>query len=119
MDSGWAAVIGSLVGGLGTFCATWLNAELTRRKRDPAEEAAKELLRSLLNRPRWNWASIKTLGNVVGADEVIVRRLLLEIGARGSMQDSSLWGLVARNPIDGIANRHDDPEGIDEQTSNS
>lgn len=101
MDSGWAAVIGSVVGGLGTFAATYLSAYLSRKKPDPSEEAAKGLLRSLLDNPTWTWRSLDSLANVVGTNEETVRRLLLEIGARGSMRDGRLWGLTSRNPITG------------------
>jgi hypothetical protein len=99
MDSGWAAVLGSAVGGMGTFAATWLNAHLSRKKPDPAEEAAKRLLKELLEQPFWDWRHIRTLANVVGTDEPTVRRLLLEIGARGSTQSGEMWGLVSRNPM--------------------
>jgi hypothetical protein len=99
MDSGWAAIIGSLVGGAGTFGATWLSAHLNRKKPDPADEAAKNLLRVLLEGGRFGWRTIDTLANVVGTDEQTVRRLLLEIGARGSMKDGRLWGLITRNPV--------------------
>jgi hypothetical protein len=109
MDSGWAALLGSVVGGIGTFGATWLNAYLNRKKPDPSEEAAKALLRAMLNRPKWKWANIRTLANVVGTDEQTVRRLLLLIGARGSMKDGAVWGLTSINPIEKAATPDDDP----------
>jgi hypothetical protein len=99
MDSGLAAVIGSVVGGAGTFAATWLNAHLTRKRPDPSEVAAKTLLRTLLLDGRFRWRKLPTLANVVGTDEQTVRRLLLEIGARGSTKDGQLWGLLSRNPL--------------------
>jgi hypothetical protein len=101
MDSGWAAVIGSAVGGLGTFAATWLSARLNRKEPNPSEEAAKALLRKLLETPGYHWRRIDTLANVVGTDEVTVRRLLLEIGARGSMRNGQYWGMTSRNPLEG------------------
>ena len=99
MDSGWAAVLGSLVGGVGTFGATWLNARLNRKTPDPAEEAAKRLLKEMLEDRMFKWRHILTLANVVGTDQQTVRRLLLEIGARGSMNSGDFWGLVSRNPM--------------------
>jgi hypothetical protein len=113
MDSGVAALVGSIggaiVGTLGTLGTTWLSAHLNKKKPDAAEEAAKVLLRTLLNRPKWKWARIETLSNAVGSDEVTVRRLLLEIGARGSLIDGHVWGLLSRNPISDQA----DKEGSD------
>ena len=99
MDSGWAALVGSIVGGAASFGGTWLNAYLNRKKPDRSEEAAKQILKDLLDDPLSNWWHISTLANVAGTDEVTVRRLLLEIGARGSAHGGGLWGLVSRNPI--------------------
>ncbi len=110
MDSGWAAILGSIVGGLGTFAATWLSAYLNRKQPDPSEEAAKKLLLTMLDRETWGWASIDTLANVVGTDHAHVRKLLLEIGARGSMRDGNTWGLISRNPIGDAKVPDDDPD---------
>jgi hypothetical protein len=114
MDSGWAAIIGSAVGGIGTFAATWLSGYLNRKRPDPSEEAAKTLLRKMLEAPQWKWRRIKTLANVVGTDEATVRHFLLEIGARGSMSDPGHWGLVSRNPLgrleDDVVKQEDAPK---------
>lgn len=111
------AIVG-LIGILGTLCASlgsvWLKDYLDKKRTNPAEEAAKALLRSLLNRPKWKWSSIETLANVVGADETTVRRLLLEIKARGSMRDGTVWGLISRNPIETAP---DDPIPLDDPDS--
>jgi hypothetical protein len=109
MDSGWAGVIGAAVGVLGTLGTTWLNHHYAQTKKNHAEEAAKNLLRALLN-GKWNWRSMRVMANVVGTDEETVRRLLLEIGARGSMRDPVLWGLVSRNPIGEDDLPRDDPQ---------
>jgi len=37
--------------------------------------------------------------HVIGADEATTKRLLLEIGARGSEDGQDLWGLLERNPF--------------------
>lgn len=99
MDSGLAALLGSVVGGIGTFGATWLNVHVNRKRPDPAEEATKQLLRELLDHPDHDWRHMHTLANVVGLDQSTVRRLLLQIGARGSTRDGNLWGLVSRHPL--------------------
>ncbi len=46
-----------------------------------------------------NWRRLSTLSNVTGLSEPEAKQLLVEIGARGSETDSSLWGLVSRNPL--------------------
>jgi len=92
----------TLVVGFFTLAASlggvWLNDYLAKQRKSASEEAAKRLLTTMLNR-KWKWNRIDTLANVVGTDEATVRRLLLEIGARGSMKDGRLWGLLTRNPI--------------------
>ena len=47
----------------------------------------------------FSWRSLSTLSNVTGLDEDEAKRLLVEIGARGSETNPSLWGLVSRNPL--------------------
>ncbi|HWA92453.1 MAG TPA: hypothetical protein VG889_20625 [Rhizomicrobium sp.] len=99
MDSGWAAVVGSIVGGIGTFSATWLSAHLNRARPDPSTEAAKQLLKKMLQSRGFEWRTIVTMSNVVGLPEAETRKLLLEIGARGAENDPELWGLISRNPL--------------------
>jgi hypothetical protein len=100
MDSGWAAVIGSIVGGVGSFAATWLSAHLNRKRPDPADEAAKTLLRKMLGSEKYPWRKLQSLSNVIGADEATTRRLLLEVGARGDVGQGAVWALVSRRPVD-------------------
>jgi len=64
----------------------------------------------MLDREKWQWASIDTLANVIGTDHARVRKLLLEIGARGSMRDGNAWGLISRNPIKDAEIPEDDPD---------
>ena len=99
MDSGLAVVLGGLIGVCGTLGSTWLNHHFEQSKKDEGEEAAKKLLKELLETRQHHWRRIDTLANVVGTDEATVRRLLLEIGARGSMRNGRYWGLASRNPI--------------------
>jgi hypothetical protein len=108
MDSGWAVIIGGTVGVFGTWGTTWLNHYFAQSKKNKSEESAKKLLLSLLN-GKWRWRNIQVMANVVGTDEETVRRLLLEIGARGSMREPRLWGLVSRNPIGEADLPADDP----------
>jgi hypothetical protein len=114
MDSGLAAIIGSIggaiVGTLGTLSTTWLSSHLGRKKPDAAEEAAKALLRQMLEDPIFSWRHMVTLANVVGTDQKTVRRLLLEIGARGSTKDGDLWGLVSKHPLNDMENDDDSNE---------
>jgi hypothetical protein len=46
-----------------------------------------------------NWRTLSALANVTGLTELEAKRLLVEIGARGSETNPDLWGLVSRNPL--------------------
>ena len=50
-------------------------------------------------------AQNRNLANVTGLSEEHVREYLIEIGARGSEADPTVWGLISRNPLSSI---HDD-----------
>jgi len=99
MDNGWAAIIGAGVGVIGTLSTTSLNAYLSRKRPDPADMAAKQLLIDMLSTNEFRWRQIRTLSNVIGLPEESTRKLLLEIGARGSERNPDLWGLVSRHPL--------------------
>lgn len=99
MDNGLAVILGGAIGVIGSWGTTGINVYFSRKKPDPAEAAAKVLLKDLLEMPDWRWRKLATLANVIGADEGTTRRLLIEAGARGSMRNGALWGLTSRNPI--------------------
>ncbi len=100
MDASIATgVIGSVLGAGATLGATWLNGRFNRKMPYSAEKEAKRLLLGMLKEPDWKWRKIGTLGNVIGVDHATVRRLLLEIGARGAMNNPDYWGLASRNPF--------------------
>jgi hypothetical protein len=101
MDSGWAGILGSMVGGIGTFSATWLSAHLNRKRPDPAREAAKSILRQILEVDPRAWLRIDKLSNAVGMKIEDTQNLLLEIGARGSRENPKYWGLIVNNPTVG------------------
>lgn len=99
MDSGWAALLGALIGGMATLGGTLLNAHLNRARPDPADVAAKALLQQMLEVKKLHWRTLHTMANVVGLPDERTRELLLEIGARGSENNADLWGLISRNPL--------------------
>jgi len=98
-DGGGWVVLGTAIGAAGSALTTWLNAYLTRKRPNPADEAAKLILRQMLEASGLHWQTIRTLSNVVGLSQERTRELLLEIGARGSKLNPELWGLVSRNPL--------------------
>lgn len=45
------------------------------------------------------WRKLDTLMHVIGANEETTKRLLLEIGARGSEDKQEHWGLIKYHPF--------------------
>jgi len=93
MDSGIAALLGSLVGGFfslaGTALAQWLAGREARKLDDVRQDTLKKRF-AASNR---TWIPMPSLMDCIGADrETTVRHLLL-IGARRSMAGSDSWGL--------------------------
>ncbi len=72
---------------------------LQQRAKDRTDIKRKELLMTMLEDERFTWRQLETLMHVIGADEETTKRLLLEIGARGSEDKQELWGLIKRNPF--------------------
>lgn len=96
---GFAGVIvGAIISVSGNFLLHWYQ-DKSRRKLD---EGRKNLLEQMLRDTRFvdRWRNITTLSRVVGADEVTTKRLLIEVGARGSEKDDGLWGLLEYHPLD-------------------
>lgn len=93
MDSGWAALLGSFVGGLmslaGTVLAHWL-AGCDARKLDKVRQDTLKKRFAASNR---QWVQIEKLMDCIGADRETTVRHLLIIGARRSMAANDSWGL--------------------------
>ena len=93
-------VIGALIAVGGNVLLHWLK-ERPQRELDAAR---KKLLTKMLNDPQFpeHWRKITTLSRVVGADAETAKRLLIELGARGSEKDDGLWGLIEHHPLNKI-----------------
>jgi len=101
MDHNASALIGLLGVTLGSILAPIVNcliAKATRQKQTRLEKAQKQLLEKMLNHSEYQWRSLNTLKNVIGADESTTKILLLDLGARGT-DDGKNWGLISRNPL--------------------
>ena len=98
MDSGLAGFLGALAGAFATLGGVVLTDQLKSCRQARRDRPRKELLKKMLEKGL-NWRSLSTLSNVTGLDEDEAKRLLVEIGARGSETDPSLWGLISRNPL--------------------
>ncbi len=101
----WISVIGIIGGIVGAGIAAASNFLLHRHQDAPRREldkGRKKLLEQMLLDSRFtnHWRKISTLSRVVGADEETTKRLLIELGARGSEKDDGFWGLLKYHPLD-------------------
>lgn len=92
-------VMGAVIGSIATVAVQWLRHYLEERSQEKKEEPRRQVLKQMLNNPKHSWRKLETLMHVIGADEETTKRLLLEIGARGSEDGQALWGLIKRNPL--------------------
>jgi hypothetical protein len=74
---------------------------LKERTKAKKEEPRRKLLIELLEDPKHtqHWCLLDMLMAVIGADEETTKRLLIEIGARGSQDINRNWGLIKYHPI--------------------
>ncbi|HEY4299382.1 MAG TPA: hypothetical protein VGM73_00830 [Candidatus Didemnitutus sp.] len=92
-----SALIGGFITIAGQFSIEWWR-ERPRRK---ADAGRKKLLLRMLNEPAHTWRKFERLKRVIGADDEATKRLLIEVGARGSEDGDDVWGLLSRNPFKG------------------
>lgn len=103
----WIALvglIGGVVGAVLTIAGSILVHWLQDHPRRALDQKRKALLKTLLEAR--NWRKLSTLSRVVGADAETTRRLLIEVGARGSEKpredEEEVWGLISKHPLDKI-----------------
>lgn len=101
----WGSVvglIGVLVGASITITGNFLLHWFQDKPRRALDVKRKKLLEKMLRDPRFKeqWREFTTLSRVVGADEETTKRLLIELGARGSEKADGLWGLLEYHPLE-------------------
>lgn len=101
----WVAIvgfIGALIGSLLTLAGNLFLHWLQDRPRRMLDERRKNLLKIMLNDSRFpnRWRQLSTLSRVIGANEKTTKRLLIELGARGSEKDDGFWGLIVHHPFE-------------------
>jgi hypothetical protein len=96
----FGVLLGAIITVFGNFLLHWFQ----HREQKIIDKKRKILLITMLSDLRFtnNWRNISTLSRVVGADEETTKKLLIEIGARGSELDDKLWGLIKYHPLDKI-----------------
>lgn len=101
----WVAIIGfvgAVIGAVLTLVGNLLLHWFKDRPRQILDNGRKNLLKTMLDDSRFpnRWRRLSTLSRVIGADEETTKRLLIEVGARGSEKDDGFWGLITRHPFD-------------------
>jgi hypothetical protein len=92
-------VSGAVIGSIATVAVQWLSHCLQEKAAAKRDKPRKDLLLEMLRAPQYQRRKLETLRHVIGADEEITKRLLLELGARASEDGQPLWGLIERNPL--------------------
>lgn len=100
----WVAIVGLvgvLIGAVVTVAGNILLHKMQDGPRQKLDNNRKELLKKMLNDSRFpkGWRSLSTLSRVIGADSETTKKLLFEVGARGSEKDDDMWGLIERHPF--------------------
>ena len=102
--SGWIGVIGAFVGGFLTIVGQLIVHWLQNRRARALDNARTKFLLQMLEAS--DWRKLSTLSRVIGADADTTRRLLIELGARGSEKPredgEEVWGLISKHPLDRI-----------------
>ena len=88
-------VVGAMVTIFGNLVLHYFQSEPERK----LDRQRKELLRSMLSGKKYEWMHVTTLAAVIGASEEETKRLLIDIGARGSQTKSGSWALLSRKPL--------------------
>ena len=98
----WIGLIGVAVGSGLTVLGNIVMHCLKERSLAKKDKPRKELLKKMLEDNRFTdrWRKLDTLMHVIGANEETTKRLLLEIGARGSEDQQELWGLIKFHPFE-------------------
>lgn len=91
----WGAVVVAIVSATIPPLAEWIRNREKRR----LDSIRKGLLKGMLGYKKFEWRDLRTLSDVIGADPSETKRLLLEIGARGSETKATHWGLISRHPL--------------------
>ena len=91
-------VVGSVLAILGNVVIHCLKERSLAKKDKPRKKLLMEMLED--NRFADRWRKLDTLMHVIGANEETTKRLLLEIGARGSEDGQELWGLIKFHPFE-------------------
>lgn len=91
-------MIGSLADLMGKLVDAARGLPAVRR-----DHKRKQILRTMLEDPTYEWREIVTLARAAGASEEKTRELLISIGARAAAgRGREVWGLISRVGASGV-----------------
>ena len=100
LDSGSAALLGAIIGSATTLLTTILAYHLQNRDRRKLARLRKDRLTKLLQSKKFTWRSMDVLCSTIGANREITSALLIEVGARCSLNNNhEKWALLSRVPF--------------------
>ena len=90
-------LLGAVIGALGALLAVYVQHRLERGPQEKLDSSRKALLLPMLQGE--GWRKIQTLASVIGADHETTKRLLIDLGARGSEKSNDVWALISKHPL--------------------
>ena len=101
MCEGLIGLLGALIGAAAAIWGIHITHKLENQRRDKIDEPRRQLLRQMLDDPKYEWREMETLSNVIGASREDTARLLIEICARRSERSDGedVWGYVKDHPL--------------------
>ena len=95
MSEFWSGTIGAVVGGFVSIGTTVAIDCIRERRTGKLDNIRTEILRRYLSDKRFEWRTLETLSDVIGADRETTIRLLLLMKARKSQKTGQdLWSLL-------------------------
>ncbi|MEM7668552.1 MAG: hypothetical protein AAF317_05290 [Pseudomonadota bacterium] len=100
-------LLSSITGGLIAVGGQLIVHKIKEKPNSDLDKKRKETLLFLLDPEHMpmgvSWRKIELLQRVIGASESETKRLLIEIGARGSTLQEDVWALTKHKPLPRIA----------------
>jgi len=94
--SAGGVILGALIAAISQWILLWWQD----RPKKTLDQKREKILRLMLEDKGHEWRKIETLSRVIGADEEETKRLLINIGARGSENGENIvWALIVNKPL--------------------
>lgn len=97
MDIAVIGAVGVIVGFFITALSGLIRDWFLNKSQKKLDKQRKDILKTLLLQK--NWMKIETLSSVIGAGEEETKRLLIDIKARGSLNENDVWALMEKKPL--------------------